>query len=64
MSTPEVKEEFPICTWHRKVSLGSKREWAPPNNKCGHAPIGLCGGIHPRKKLHVHLEEDPQTGQM
>ena len=23
-----------------------KREGAPSHNKCGHAPTGLCGGIH------------------
>ena len=33
------------------------RDWkgrVPHPIICGHASIGLCGGIHLRKKLHVH----------
>ena len=49
---------------HRKASWGSKREAAPPQNKCGHACIGHCGGIHRSKKLQMHLGEDPWTSQV
>ena len=32
----------------------------PPHNKCGHAPIVLCGGIHLNKKLHIDVGEGPR----
>jgi len=56
VSIPEVKEDFPVCTCIvRKASWTSKREEIPSHNKCGHAPIGLCGGIHLSKKAHTSL---------
>ena len=39
----------------RKPPWWPKREGAPSHNKCGHAPIGLCGGIHLSKKAHTSL---------
>ena len=45
----------------RKASWGLKRELTPPHIKCGHILIGLCGGIHLRKKLHTHFGEGPWT---
>ena len=49
---------------HRNASWGSRRERAPPHNKCGHACIGHCGGIHRSKKLQMPLGEDPWTSQV
>ena len=45
---------LPYLHMHRKDPWGSKREGTPPHNKCGHAPTGLCDGIHFSKKLYVH----------
>ena len=46
------------------ASWGSKRKGVLSNNKWGHAPIGLCDGIHLSKKLGMHLGEDPRTSQV
>ena len=59
MPTPEVKEDFVV--YPQEGFLGVKWEGAPPRNKCRHAPIGLCIGIHLRKKLYMHLGEGPWT---
>ena len=48
---------------YRKASGGSKKEGTPSLSNCGHAPIGLCGGIHLTKQLHKHLGKCPWTSQ-
>ena len=63
MTTPEVKENFSICTYARRL-LGVKREGAPLYSKCGYTPTGLCSDIHPSNKLFVHVGEGPRTGQV
>ena len=49
---------------HKKALWGPKREETPPHNKCGHAPTGLCGRSHLRKKLHIYLAEGLRTSQV
>ena len=63
--TPEVEEDFPVCTRTGNACfLGVEKEGGPSNSKCGQAPIGLCDGIHLSKKLGMHLGEDPRTSQV
>ena len=48
----------------RKASWGPKREHASPHNKCGNVSTGFCSGIHPSKKLCMHLGESPRISQV
>ena len=59
-TTPEVKEDFSVCTC-KEALLVAKREGAPPHNKCRYAPIGFCGGIHLSKNASWEGSMD-QTG--
>ena len=63
MSTPEVKKPF-LSTHAQEGFLGTEKGADPHPIMCGHILIGLCGGIHLRKKLHMHLGEDPRTSQV
>ena len=56
--------KLPFLHMRRKAPWGSKREGAPPHSKCGHAPTGLCSGIHLSKNLHTHVGEHPRTSQV
>ena len=61
MTTPEVKENFPVCTSPERESKG---EAAPHHKKCGHVPIGFCGGISLSKNLCTHIGEGLRTQQL
>ena len=63
MTTPRVKETSPAAH-AQEGSLGVTNGGAPPHNKCGHTPIGFCGGIHLSKKLRMHVGEGPRAGQV
>ena len=64
MPTPEVKEDFPVCTRAGKLPRGRKGRRAPPHNKGGHAPTGLCGGILLSKTLPMHVAEGSGISQV
>ena len=64
MPTPEVKEDFPVCTRAGRLPRGQKGRGAPPDNKGGHAHTGLCGGIHLSKTLPVHVGEGSGISQV
>ena len=53
--------KLPCLHMHRKAPWGSKREEAPPHNKCGCTPTGLWSGIHLSKTLPTHLAKCPRT---
>ena len=63
MTTPEVKENFPVCTCAGRLLEGQKGRGRHPV-MCGHTPTGLCGGIHLSKKLHMHVGEGPRASQV
>ena len=66
MATPEVKENFPICTCTGRL-LGYQK-WrghhpiigVPHNNNI---PTAFCGRTHLRKMLCMRVGESPRTGQ-
>ena len=62
MLTPEIKEDFPVCTCTGRL-LGCQEGGAPSHNKCGHVPNAV-GEICLRKKLHMHLGVAPRTSQV
>ena len=62
-TTPEVKETSPTAPT-QEYSLELNREWAPPHNKCGRTPTGLCSGVYLGKKLCTHLGEASRAGQV
>ena len=62
MTTPEVKENFPVCTCTGRLGGQNGRGHHPV--MCGHAPTGLCNGIHLSKKLCMHVGKGPRTGQV
>ena len=64
MSAPRGQGRLPCLHMRRKPSGASKREGAPPHNKCGQEPTGLCSGIHLREKLLTYLEEGSQISQV
>ena len=61
MTSPQVKENFPVFTSAERILGGQKGRGALPHNKCGHAPTGLCSGIYLYKMLNTHLGEGPRT---
>ena len=64
MTTPEVKEVFPVCTGTGSLLGGQKGSSCYPLIKCGHALVDLCGGIHLSKKLCTHVGKGPRTSQV
>ena len=64
MATPEVRKTS-LTAHAQEGSLGVRKGGdATAYSKCGHAPTGLCGGIHLNEKLRMHVGECPGTSQV
>ena len=64
MTSPEIKEDFPVCTWAVRLLRGQKGRGRHPIVSMGKPPTGFCGGIHISKKLCTHVGEGSRTGQV
>ena len=64
MTTPEVKENFPVCTCAGCLLGGQKGRGRHPIISVDIPPTGLWGGIHLSKKLRTHVGEGPRAGQV
>ena len=56
VSIPEVKENFPLCTWAGRLRGGKKGRVRHPMISVEYT-TGLHDAIHLSKKLHKHLGE-------
>ena len=64
MTTPEIKEDFPVCTCAGRLLRGQKGRGHHPIASVDKPPTGFCGGIHLSKKFCMHVEAGSRTGQV
>ena len=63
MTTPEVKENYPVCTWAGRLRGGQKGRRRHPIISVDIHPQA-SGGIHLSKKLRTRVGEGPRAGQV